>query len=200
MYNPILTAIGKIKIAAAIANNTTLSLSEMAVGDSNGVSYTPIESQVSLQNETYRIGLSSLYVNPSEPNLVEMIGVIPSTVGGFIVREVAIFDIDGDMIAISDFPAFEKSTATTTATPLEIRFLIKVSNSNVITLNINDLTTYASIDSVLRLEKSIENINAKVHNDTSGRDAEDCHPISAISGLNSVISNLNCKLFFYGGF
>lgn len=193
MYNPILTTIGKVKIAAAVANSTTLILSEMAVGDGNGSSYTPEETQTSLLNETYRMGLSSLYVNPSNPNLVETIGIIPSSIGGFIVREVAIFDADGDMIAISDFPAFEKITVSAAATPLEIKFLIEVSNSSAITLNIDDSTIYASVEAVQILKNTIENVDSKEHNDTSGRDAENCHPSSAISGLNS-------KLFFYGGF
>ena len=148
MYKPILTQLGKAKIAAAIANNSLVSLTQMAVGDGNGESYMPTESQTSLVNETYRISLSSLYVNPTNPNLIEAVGIIPSLAGGFVIREVAIYDTDGDMIAISDFPAFEKIIAGAIATPVEIKFLMEVSNAEVVQLIIDESAVYLTVDSM----------------------------------------------------
>ena len=144
MYNPILTAIGKAKIADAIANNTTVNINKLAVGDGNGTHHIPAESQTALVNETYRTDISSITINPENPSLVEMIAVIPSNVGGFTIREVAVFDSDGDMIAVSDHPDFGKFIISGSANILEIKFMIAVTNTESITLVVDDSAVYAT--------------------------------------------------------
>ena len=152
MYNPILTAIGKAKIADAIANNTTVNITKIAVGDSNGTHYNPVESQTELVNEVYRTGISSMSINPSNPSLIEMIGVVPSNIGGFTIREVAVFDSDGDMIAISDHPDFEKFIISGSANSLELKFMIAVTNTDVVTLIVDDSAIYATREYVNNLD------------------------------------------------
>ena len=144
MYNPILTAIGKAKIADAIANNTTVNINKLAVGDGNGTHHIPVESQIALVNETYRTDISSITINPENPSLVEMVAVIPSNVGGFTIREVAVFDSDGDMIAVSDHPDFGKFIISGSANILEIKFMIAVTNIESITLIVDDSAVYAT--------------------------------------------------------
>ena len=173
MYNPILTNIGKAKIADAIANNTTVNINTLAVGDSNGTRYSPTESQINLVNERYRTTIDSISIKPESPSLIEMIGVVPSNIGGFTIREVAVFDSDGDMIAISDHPDFEKFIISGSANSLELKFMIAVTNTDVVTLIVDDSAIYATREYV----NNLDNGNVK----TTGN--------QTIEGINTFTSS-----------
>ena len=197
MYNPILTNIGKAKIADAIANNTTVNINTLAVGDSNGTRYSPTESQINLVNERYRTTIDSISIKPESPSLIEMIGVVPSNIGGFTIREVAVFDSDGDMIAISDHPDFEKFIISGSANSLELKFMIAVTNTDVVTLIVDDSAIYATREYVNNLDNGnvkTLNINALLNKPLSRHNKPlftkvNPHSISIPAGFKVVVNN-----------
>ena len=68
--------------------------------DGNGNPTTPNENQTALVRENYRAGINQLTVDPDNPNYMVAELVVPTTVGGWTVYEVGIFDADGDMVAV----------------------------------------------------------------------------------------------------
>ena len=138
MFYTLLTNIGKAKLANATALGTTVQLTHIAVGDGNGAAITPIDTATLLTHEVWRAALNSIAVDPANTNWIVAEGYIPSTSGGFTVREVGLFDIDGDLIAIGNYPDTYKPTlASGSAKDLYIKVIIEVTNSSTVTLKID---------------------------------------------------------------
>ncbi|MFA0266829.1 phage tail protein [Vibrio cyclitrophicus] len=137
-YYTILTETGKTKIANAAALGRQIKLTHLAVGDGDGVEYDPVESQTNLKKETYRTPISHLGNDAQNPNWVIAEGMIPVDVGGWFVREVGLFDEDGDLFAIGKYPETYKPTlAEGTGRDLYIRFIMVVSNTDSIDMKID---------------------------------------------------------------
>ena len=108
-----LTIKGQQKKAVAEANNTGLNITTFQVGDGNGAYYEPTENQTALKNTkytgTFTAGTQSqILVNSSATNEVLYKCFIPADVGGFTIRELGLFDNDGDLILICKLPAQDK--------------------------------------------------------------------------------------------
>lgn len=107
-----LTIAGAAKIAAAQAGGTAVTLIDFAVGDGGGNAVAaPIGTEVDLVNEVWRGDIDSLAVKPGSPTIVIAEANIPSVVGGWAIREIAIFDDDGDLFAYGNFPTTYKALA-----------------------------------------------------------------------------------------
>ncbi|MGY5706807.1 phage tail protein [Vibrio antiquarius] len=144
-YYTILTEVGKTKVANAAALGRQIKLTQLAVGDGNGSEYDPVESQTSLKQETYRTPISHLGTDAQNPNWVIAEGMIPVDVGGWFVREVGLFDEDGDLFAIGKYPETYKPTlAEGTGRDLYIRFIMVVSNTTAIDLKIDPTVAIAT--------------------------------------------------------
>lgn len=111
-YFSIVTDLGKNKIAAALAGGTTIILEEIAVGDGSGNPTTPDPTQTALVNEVHRANLSELKVDPVNPNYILSQIVIPTNIGGWTIRELGLFDEDGDLIAVANYPDSYKPLIT----------------------------------------------------------------------------------------
>ncbi len=112
-----LTIKGQQKKAEAEANNTPLNITTFKVGDGNGAYYEPNENQTALVNVKYTGGFSAgtqsqIVINPSASNEVLYKCFIPADVGGFTIRELGLFDDDGDLILICKLPAQDKFALT----------------------------------------------------------------------------------------
>lgn len=113
IFTNILTKIGQQKKAQAEANNTGLNITSFKIGDGNGAYYQPNESQTALVNVKYSGNFvagtqSQIVVNPLNLNEVLYKCFIPADVGGFTIRELGLFDADGDLILICKLPAQDK--------------------------------------------------------------------------------------------
>lgn len=155
-YYTILTETGKTKVANAAALGREIKLTHLAIGDGNGAEYDPVESQAVLKNENYRAPISNLNVDAQNPNWVVAEGMIPVDVGGWFVREVGIYDEDGDMFAIGKYPETYKPTLSEgTGRDLYIRFIMVVSNAESIDLKIDPTVAIATRNYV---NESIKNL------------------------------------------
>ena len=142
-YYSIITNNGLIKEAqAGQIGGSPINLTEIAVGDSNGEYYEPNAEATGLVNELYRASLTSSVLDANNPNQLIIEGVIPEEAGPFHIREVGIFDSDGDLFAIGKYPeTFKSNFASGSGKRLYIRMIIGfVSTPNVeimISENIN---------------------------------------------------------------
>src|SRR4051812_41046178 len=100
----ILTAIGEAKDANAKALGIPMRFTEMAVGDGNGVVPTPDRSRSKLYNQQRRAPLNQLSRDPINTNQVIAEQVIPENVGGWWMRELGLYDEDGDLVAYGNCP------------------------------------------------------------------------------------------------
>jgi microcystin-dependent protein len=145
IYKSIVTTLGQAKIATAIANNSTVNLFEMAVGDGNGNATTPNVSQTALVREQYRAQLNTLTTDPQNPNYVIAELVIPSSVGGWTVREVGVYDNAGALIVVANFPDTYKPVIGEGSTrDLIVRIIIEVAEADALTLTIDPAVVLAS--------------------------------------------------------
>ena len=144
-FYTILTDIGKAKLANATALGSSVSLSEIAVGDGNGVATSPTTTDTTLVNEVWRAALNNISVDATNTNWIVAEGYIPATDGGFTIREVGLFDVDGDLIAVGNYPDTYKPTlANGSAKDLYIKVIIEVSDAGVVELKIDPSVVLAT--------------------------------------------------------
>lgn len=144
-YYTILTDIGKQKLAEAIANETALDFTEMAVGDSNGTSYEPTSDMTALKHVTYRAAIGSMKINAEDKNIMEFEFVVPASVGGFYIREAGLYSSDGTLIAISRLPEqYKADMAEGAGSSMTVRILVAVSSDAQIYITVPASITYAT--------------------------------------------------------
>ena len=162
-FYTILTNVGKAKIANAQALGTTVNLTQMKVGDGNGAYYNPTETQTALVNQVWSGALSSIDVDTENPNWIVVEAVIPTADGGFMVREVGLFDDDGDMIAVGKYPeTYKPVVAEGSAKDLYIKMIIEVTNASVVTLKIDPAV-------VLATKKNVDDAKADANTYTDNK-------------------------------
>jgi hypothetical protein len=128
-YYAIITDLGATKLADAAASFTPLVFSHLAVGDGNGSTPTPDPAQTSLVNETARVAINAVDVDPDNPNQVRIEGLIPADTGGFTIREAGVYSDAGDLIAVANYPDIYKPVPADGASIAEyIRIVLAYTN------------------------------------------------------------------------
>lgn len=144
-YYTLLTKAGQASIANAVALNQKVNLTYMAVGDGNGNPTTPNENQTALVREKYRATINQLTVDPDNQNYLVAEMIVPTTVGGWSIYEVGVFNDQNQLIAVANFPAtYKPELAEGSGRDLIVRIVIQVSNTSVVTLKIDPAITLAS--------------------------------------------------------
>ena len=150
----ILTAAGRAKIAAALAEQKQIVLQTMVVGDGGGQYAEPKESQTKVVREVWRGPLNTLKIAPENPAWVIAEAVLPESVGGWYIREVGLLDKDGVLIAIGKFPETYKPKLPAGASKqIVIRAVMEVTNAAAVTLMVDPSLVMATVDYV---DSSIE--------------------------------------------
>lgn len=125
-YYALVTTTGLAKLAA-LPVGETLTLTHMAFGNST---IDPTEDMTALHSEQHRCALLNVEVEATNPNNLAAEAVIDSTVGGFWIREVGIYDEDGDLFAVGKYPAtYKPETTEGTVKELGVRMILAVSNA-----------------------------------------------------------------------
>lgn len=133
-YYSLITNNGLLKEAAA-SSGSPVNLTHIAVGDANGTSYNPTGSQTALVHETYRTTLTHVAIDETNPNQLIVEGVISEAIGPFYIREVGIFDSDGELFAIGKYPETYKSTSDIgSGKRLYIRMILGFTNAPQVNL------------------------------------------------------------------
>ncbi|MCK0743562.1 phage tail protein [Chromohalobacter nigrandesensis] len=139
------TAVGEAKIANAIALGRTLTIAELAIGDGNGELPDPDSDRTSLVNQVRRAPINTSVVDDDNPNWIVVEQVIPPDEGGWTIREIGLFDSDGDMIAYGNYPETYKPVLSEGSGRTQtIRFVMQVSDTAAVTLKVDPSVVLAT--------------------------------------------------------
>lgn len=148
-FYTLLTDRGMAKIASALADKKQIHLQKMAVGDGGGQYYEPTASQTNLRHEVWRGEMNTLTVAPNNPNWLIAELVLPEEIGGWYVREVGVFDDEGELIAIGKFPeSYKPLLPGGCGKQVCIRLIMEVSNTTAVTLTVDPSIVLATRDYV----------------------------------------------------
>ncbi|WP_053982232.1 phage tail protein [Marinagarivorans algicola] len=124
---------GLEKISRSLVSGYQVILASAAVGDGKGEVVVPSQDQTHLVNAKYRADANIVSVNAAGDIVVEFI--VPADQGGFTVRELAVYDEEGDVFAVANTPEIYKPLASENANAeLVLRMVIAVENSQMIQL------------------------------------------------------------------
>ncbi|ANR80436.1 phage tail protein [Kosakonia sacchari] len=141
----ILTNQGAAKLANAASLGTKLNLTQMALGDANGVLPTPDAAQTQLINQKRIAPLNRLSVDPNNANQIIAEQVIPENEGGFWIREIGLYDDDGVLIAIANCPeTYKPLLQEGSGRTQTIRMALIVSSTAAVTLKIDPSVVLAT--------------------------------------------------------
>lgn len=145
----ILTKVGEAKQANADALGIPWPLTHMGVGDANGTDPIPDRLQIRLINERRRAPLNQLKIDPVNPAVIITEQVIPADVGGFWIREIGLYDADGDLVAVANCaPSFKPVLSQGSGRTQIVRMNFIVSSTGNIVLKIDPAVVLATRESV----------------------------------------------------
>lgn len=159
-YFTLLTPHGAAAFANAPVSGTMVNLSHLAIGDGGGVAVEPTEAMTKLVNEVHRVPISSVVIDPDNPNWVVVEAVLPANVGGWTIRETGMIG-DSKFLSIGNFPATYKPFLSEGASKdLTIRMIVQVSNASVVNLTVDPsvtvLTQQGLANALLRYYTKVE--------------------------------------------
>lgn len=185
-FYAILTNVGAAKQANADALGVPWKITQMGVGDANGTEPTPNATQTRLINEWRRAPLNQLKVDEKNNAIIVAEQVIPAEVGGKWVREIALYDADGDMVAVANCPPTYKPLLNQGSGRTQVvRMNLLVSSSSNVELKIDPavvLATREYVDS--RITEEINKLDHKqsVRVGTTGNIA-----LSALQSIDGLV-------------
>lgn len=149
IFKSLITVSGREKIAAAIVSGNKVIFSEMSVGDGGGSATTPDENQISLVNERFRTQLNSLKLSDTV-NIIIAEMIIPPEVGGFTIREAALFDDAGVCMAVANVPeTYKPALAEGSGRFTILRIWLAVSSTEAVELVVDPGIVLATVEDVI---------------------------------------------------
>lgn len=144
-YFALLTAVGEAKLVNATALGTQVQINRMAVGDGNGNLPVPNRLQTALVRETYRADLNELKPDPANASQIIAELVIPETEGGYWLREMGLYDVAGDLIAVANCPpSYKPEMAEGSGRTQVLRMVLIVSSTAAVQLKIDPSVVLAT--------------------------------------------------------
>jgi phage-related tail fiber protein len=178
----ILTNVGMAKQANADALGIPWKITDMGVGDANGTDPIPSVTQTHLINEWRRRPLNQLKTDPVNPAVIIAEQIIPADEGGKWIREIGLYDVDGDLVAVANCaPSFKPVLSQGSGRTQVVRMNFIVSSTGNITLKIDPsvvLATREYVDQKVLAELSKQDFKHSVLVATTG-------PM-VLSGLRTV--------------
>lgn len=196
-FYTILTQTGQQKIADAIANSTQIDITEIAFGDGGGASYEPTSASTGLVNEVYRTPVNNIYTDPVNSDRVIVEAAVPTTVGGWYIREAGIFDSAGSMITICKFPpTYKPILSEGSGKDMFVKIVMLVGSASVVNLSVNAevvLATRQYVDDVMIFHEAKTDPHSQYATDsdlTAHIESNDPHPNYATGAdISSHISD-----------
>lgn len=147
----ILTNVGRAKQANADALGIAWKITEMGVGDGNPNGLAdppnpvPAATQTRLLNEWRRKPLNQLRIDPVNTAVIIAEQIIPADEGGKWIREIGLYDADGDLVAVANCaPSFKPLLSQGSGRTQVVRMNFIVSSTGNITLKIDPAVVLAT--------------------------------------------------------
>lgn len=174
IFKSLITVAGRGKIAAAVVNGDKVIFAEMSVGDGGGSATTPGDEQTSLVNERFRTQLNSLKLSDTE-NIIIAEMIIPPEVGGFTVREAALFDDAGVCMAVANVPeTYKPALAEGSGRFTILRIWLAVSSTDAVELVVDPGIVLATVEDVINAGNEIKDYtDEQLSEHASSRDHPD---------------------------
>ena len=189
-------------------SGTPLVFEKFAVGDGESP---PTPEQTALQNEKWRGSISKAAPSITNPQRLLLECMVPADIGvteAFYIRELGLFDVEGDLIAIAQVPeSYYAPTSDGLGSEKLYNFTLSISNEAEVTLQL-DSTIYATQQSVAELDQKVDiltdqfnteldNVNGRVDTTNSNLDATNTKVNSIdsrVGTLESQVSTLDSRV------
>ena len=165
----ILTNVGMAKQANADALGVAWKITEMGVGDANPTGIenppnpVPSASQTKLINEWRRRPLNQLRIDPVNSAVIIAEQIIPADEGGRWIRELGLYDSDGDLVAVANCaPSFKPLLSQGSGRTQVVRMNMVVTSNASITLKIDPSVVLATREFVeTRILEELDKLDRK---------------------------------------
>ncbi|KLE92905.1 phage tail protein [Klebsiella aerogenes] len=165
-YITLLTPAGEAKLADAALTGEPVGFAFMAVGDGGGESLQPDPARQDLINEIYRAPLNRLVIADQVANVIRAELVILPQVGGFWIREAALYDNDGVCLVVANLPESYKPQLSEGAGRMHaVNLWIAVSNTADIELKADPTVIIATVDEVNKAKDEAKDYTDQVVGD-----------------------------------
>ncbi|MCU4341770.1 phage tail protein [Acinetobacter pittii] len=110
-YKSIHTTLGLQLLAQAESTGSQIRLTHMAVGDGGGQPIKLNAGMTQLVREKFRAVVNRVYQDPENDLKFTAELIIPANIGSFVMREIGIFDSNGNLFAVGNLPDITKPVA-----------------------------------------------------------------------------------------
>lgn len=174
IFKSIITVACREKIASAIVSGNKVIFSQMSVGDGGGSATIPGDEQTTLVNERFRTQLNSLKLSDTE-NIIIAEMIIPPEVGGFTIREAALFDDAGVCMAVANVPeTYKPMLAEGSGRFTILRIWLAVSSTEAVELVVDPGIVLATVEDVINAGNEIKDYtDEQLSNHAGSRDHPD---------------------------
>ncbi|MDA4041788.1 phage tail protein [Klebsiella pneumoniae] len=165
-YSAVLTQAGEVALAEAALSGMPVGFALMGVGDGNGMLPAALASQDGLINERYRAPINRLAIADTSANVIRAEMIIPPQVGGFWLREAALYDDDGVCLAVASVPeSYKPQLAEGSGRLHALNLWIKVSNTADVKITADLSLVMASAQDVEKAKNEAKDYADKVVGD-----------------------------------
>ncbi len=163
LYKAVLTSEGARRFASAALSGVPVGFAEMAVGDGE---LTDHESRTGLVSERYRAPLNRVVIADPAANVIRTEMIMMPEVGGFWLREAALYDDEGACLAVADLPPSYKPLLDQGAGRLQsVNLWIAVSNTVDVELKADPSVILATVDEVNKAKNEAKDYTDQVVDD-----------------------------------
>ncbi|HHB1602225.1 TPA: phage tail protein [Acinetobacter baumannii] len=110
-YKSIHTTLGLQLLAQAESTGSQIRLTHMAVGDGGGQPIKLSSGMTQLVREKFRAVVNRVYQDPENDLKFTAELIIPANIGSFVMREIGVFDSNGNLFAVGNLPDITKPVA-----------------------------------------------------------------------------------------
>ncbi|HBQ5901279.1 TPA: phage tail protein [Klebsiella pneumoniae] len=159
----ILTRAGEEAMTRAAVTGEPVGFSVMAVGDGGGVSAIPDPLQTGLINEVWRAPLNRVVIADQQANVIRAEMIMLPQVGGFWLREAALYDDEGVCLAVANMaPTYKPLLAEGAGRLQSVNMWIAVSNTASVNLITDPCIILATVSEVERAKNDVKDYTDKI--------------------------------------
>ncbi|GKK02908.1 hypothetical protein NUKP37_48490 [Klebsiella variicola] len=146
-YYSTLTDKGKERFAQAAITGVPVDFAEMAVGDGGGSTPGADPAQTQLINEVFRAPLNRLIIADDAANIIRAEMIMLPQVGGFWLREAALYSSDGECLVVASLPpSYKPQLAEGSGRLQSVNIWIAVNNTAEVELKADPSVILATIE------------------------------------------------------
>ncbi len=197
-FYAILTNVGAAKQANADALGIAWKITEMAVGDGNPGNVEnpalpqPSANWTALLNEWRRAPLNQLKVDDKDSSIIVAEQIIPADIGGRWIREIGLYDADGDLVAVANCaPTYKPLLNQGSGRTQVVRMNLIVSSASNVQLKIDPSVVLATREWVTTGLAGKVNVADKATKAIAEAGVDDSKWMTSFSVLQSVMKQLD---------